>query len=116
MVDTFVGAVYAMVLVAFANVATVRWTNPPAANIARVDWYVCKAGDACSTAVAPYYGRQLDPMDPPHLLPGRKDSLYVTMPAHTDSVTYKFWYYVTDSTGHRYPKSAITTWTNKGGQ
>ncbi len=113
--DTFVGLVYAMVFVAFSNVAIVRWTNPTAANIEKVEWYVSKAGDACSTAVAVYYGRQNDPLEPPHLLSGRKDSLYVTLPAHTDSVRYNFWHYVTDSTGHRYPKSAITSWSNKGG-
>lgn len=114
----FQGAVIALVLAVFTNVATVRWTNPNTQGLYRIDWYAQKVGTApCSTLVAQYWGRG-DPTDdlvPPKLKLGRLDSLYICMPAHSDSCRFNLWWFGCDSTGKRITgKSAVTSWLNRG--
>lgn len=114
----FYGAVVALVTIVFTNVAPMHWTNPSQPGLYRVDWYAQKASEpACSTLVAQYWGRgdSQDETMPPRLKLGRADSLWITMPAHTDSVRFNFWWYGYDTTGARCTKkSAVTSWLNRG--
>jgi hypothetical protein len=99
------------VFVLIPNVCTYTWTTPNDPRAYCVQVYVQRAGDPCSTAVAAYYGRQDDGLTDPTIKPGRIDSLYITLPAHSDSVRYNLWHFVSDSLGvRRWPKSKVTSW------
>lgn len=102
---------------------TLLWTNPPDADLARIQIQAVRSGTTDTLTFTPYEGRDstlgycgmtCDPaLTEPVLRPGQPDSLKVSLPCFHIPQTWYFWLYSFDFDGHRSDQSNIAVWTGK---